>query len=549
MTRRRQRTAWRAAVLGAASGAAGFLGAGCRSPEAEVAPLPHTTTALYPGLRSTAAAPVVLPGGTGEASARPVTAVAVSAARANPVRPASFVRPAAGQVEQVPDPVTTAGPSGPDETLDLGVALRLAGVSNPTVNLARERVREALAGQLAARSLLIPSLNVGGNYRYHSGPLQDDPGELRPTNLQSLYLGAGAVAVGSNPTAVPGVRLFAHLGDAVYEPLAARQRVAARRSDAHAVENQILLDVAVGYLELVAAEARVGILRRAEADVAEVARVTAEFAKAGQGAPADANRAEANAELIRRQLRQAEGAVGAASARLCRLLNLDPAVRLRSPGGPVEPIRLLPEDDDGLLETAVRSRPELVAQAAAIGEAGTRVRQEQVRPLLPTVSVGYSAGVFGGGGSLANAPFGSLNGRSDFDVVAAWTLQNFGLGNHSRVRAADAVVGQAVAGYDAVLNQVRREVETAQATARGAARQIVAARAALTAAEEGFGLERERIRRGEGRPIEALDSFRQLVDARQELLRAVVAFDVAQFRLLVAVGTTPGVGPTGVGGP
>ena len=48
------------------------------------------------------------------------------------------------------------------ETIDLGAALRLAGIDNPTINLARERTQEALAGQLAARTLLLPSINAGG---------------------------------------------------------------------------------------------------------------------------------------------------------------------------------------------------------------------------------------------------------------------------------------------------------------------------------------------------------------------------------------------------
>ena len=51
------------------------------------------------------------------------------------------------------------------------------------------------------------------------------------------------------------------------------------------------------------------------------------------------------------------------------------------------------------------------------------------------------------------------------------------------------------------------------------------------------------VRRAEGLPIEVLDSFRQLLDARLELLRAVVAFDMAQFRLFVAVGSDPAAAP------
>jgi outer membrane protein TolC len=59
-------------------------------------------------------------------------------------------------------------------------------------------------------------------------------------------------------------------------------------------------------------------------------------------------------------------------------------------------------------------------------------------------------------------------------------------------------------------------------------------------------LEEERIRAGFGRPLEALDTFRQLVGSRQELIQAIVAYDIAQFRLFVALGSNPLNGsPTG----
>src|SRR5437667_20681 len=76
-----------------------------------------------------------------------------------------------------------------EATIDLGVALRLAGVDNPTINLARERVREAVAGQLAARALLLPSVNVGGNFYLHRGALQSGSGAIREGGRQRTYLG------------------------------------------------------------------------------------------------------------------------------------------------------------------------------------------------------------------------------------------------------------------------------------------------------------------------------------------------------------------------
>jgi outer membrane protein TolC len=437
---------------------------------------------------------------------------------------------------------STLAPSKPaPNTIDLGIALRLAGIDNPTIRIAQERVQEALADRLAARTLLLPTVNVGGNYRQHDGPIQAAPGYIRDVDIRSLYAGAGARTLAADTVAFPGIRLFAHLGDAVYEPLAAQQRVAARRSDAQAVQNAILLDVVTAYLELIGAEARHSVFRDGQEQLAEVVRLTAVYAEKGQGRQGEAQRAAANAARLARNLAQIEEEIAAASSQLSRLLSLDPAIQLQTPGGPVEVIRLIPEDTEleSLVTAALRSRPEFLARSAEVMEAHVRVRQEEVRPWVPTLSVGYSAGAFGGGGNLATPDFSPLSGRSDFDVVAVWNFENLGLGNRARSERADAVVGQAVAGLSALTNQVRREVAEALAAARAAARQMEAARQALAPAEEGFNQESERIRQGEGRPIELLDSFRQLLESRQEILRAAVAFNIAQFRLFVAVGRNP----------
>jgi outer membrane protein TolC len=474
--------------------------------------------------------------GEATAPAKPAGTVVASGAR----RPEkSAVRPA--RLEQPAAPGAGAELPPTEGTLDLGVALRLAGVENPTINLAREAVREALADQLAARSLLLPSLSAGTNLRLHRGAFLSASGLVRTVDLQSLYLGFGAGASGAGTVAVPGVRLFAHLGDAIYEPLAARQRVTARRSESQAVQNAILLDVAAVYLELVGAESRLEVLKRGEAELTELNRLALANAKAGQYRQSDAKRAETNLELLHRDLFRAEEDVKVASARLCRLLNLDPSVRLRTPGGSVQPLRLIPEsaEPEPLIADALRARPEVFARAAAIAEAQTRVRQEQVRPFLPTVSVGYSYGGMGGGSDQAASDFSPLRGRSDFDVVAVWNVQNLGFGNRARVRGADAALGATIAGYDLAVNQIRREVAEALADARTAAVQIKTAEAALVTAEDGFKLEMERIKQAQGRPIEILDSFRQLLESRQELLRAVIAYNTAQFRLFVAVGSNP----------
>jgi outer membrane protein TolC len=449
----------------------------------------------------------------------------------------------------------TAGPAADAEnTIDLAVAFQLAGVDNPTINLAREAVREAVAKYRGAQVLLLPNLTVGGNFRAHGGNLQAGSGIIRDVDSQSLYAGAGARALAAETVAFPGIRLFSHLGDAIYEPLAARQQVETRRAVAAATENRVLLDVAAAYFELIGAEMRLEALRKSEAELQEIERLTRAYAKAGQGREGDHRRAEANFNLLRRQMHETEGAVASASARLAGLLSLDPSVRLRSPGGTVELLKLIDESQclESLIQQALLNRPEVRARLLEIAEARTRVRQERVRPLLPTLSIGFSAGTFGGGSNLTAAGitqpggsvqvspwFGHFDGRTDFDVFAVWTLQNSGAGNRASTRKAEAVVGELVAELDRTNNQIRREVAEALADAQSAARQVGVARSQLTAAEEGFREEMIRIKQTIGRPLETIDSFRLLLAARQEVVRSVIEHNAAQYRLWVAVGFSP----------
>jgi outer membrane protein TolC len=446
------------------------------------------------------------------------------------------------EMEKPAEPKLPSVPASEKDTpIDLATAFRLAGVDNPTINLAHERVTEALAQRLAARSLLLPSLTVGGNYHLHTGPLQRSSGSILDVQSQSFYFGAGARTLAAESVAFPGIRLFSHLGDAYYEPLVAQQRWMNRRADARSVQNQVLLDVAEAYMGLLRAEARLEVLRTSETDVKEIVRLTRAYAETGQGRDGDAKRAATNEDFLRKDLELGEGELAVASVRLAELLSLDPSVRLHTPGGKIPTIQLVDETQplDQLLATALEKRPEIAAQTAAILEAQARVRQEQVRPFLPLVSIGVSGGAFGGGSNLVSSMFGPFAGRADVDVFAVWTLQNGGVGNLALTRRASAILGQNIAELSRVRNEIRDQVSEAVANAQAASSQLEVARRAFTSADEGFREEMLRIKQLPGFPLEAIDSFRLLVDSRQELVRAVMGYNIAQFRLFVAVGVTP----------
>lgn len=437
-------------------------------------------------------------------------------------------------------------PPAEEHPIDLSTALQLAERQNPAIGLARQAIEEALAGQMQARALMAPTLRAGMNYRLHQGVLQTPAGLMRRVNSSSLYAGNGAGAVGSGTVAFPGVQVFSHLGDGIFEPLAARQLVAARQFQADAIANQVLLEVAIAFLELVQAEAALTAFRQSEQDLDEVVRITAAYAKVKAGREADALRARTQALLLRADGIQAEENVAVASAALTRTLSLDPAIRLRTPADWNASLQLVDTTQslEQLIAKALAGRPELPALQAEIDRRRTQVRQEKTRPLLPTIVVNFSAGTFGGGTNRSDLvpihpEFGRFGGRTDVDVLAYWTMQNMGIGNVALRKERQAEEGLAVIDLEREINLIRREVATAYAQVNARRKDLSIARSRLETAEAAFRQDLIRIKGNVGLPIELLNSVNRLAQARENLIRVTSEANLAEFRLFVSLGQSP----------
>jgi outer membrane protein TolC len=439
-------------------------------------------------------------------------------------------------------------PPLPEKIIDLAAALGLAEQINPTIGIARQAIREAIAGQLRANSLMLPILRAGTNYHLHNGILQTSFGQMRSVDEQSLYFGGGARTLAAETVAFPMVQIFSEITDAIFEPLVARQMVVNRQANAAAVDNNILLEVAGRYLDLVSAEAEQAALRESENDLSRMEKRIASQAATGLARPGNANRFQAAALLLHVEEQQAEERVAVASAELSRLLHLDPSIRLRSPAGGIGLVELV---DKGyslpqLLEFARRSRPELRAQSAMVALRTAQVREEKARPFLPTVSLGFSAGAFGGSTNRTDLipagrspAFDHFGGRTDLDAIIFWTLQNCGAGNIALVHERLAQRGIAQAELIRMATVVGREVTQAYSVSLATRRQVGYARQRLRIAEKGYALEITAIEERLHLPLEAYDAMERLIRARLDLIRALLDYDLAQFRLFVAVGQNP----------
>jgi outer membrane protein TolC len=416
--------------------------------------------------------------------------------------------------------------------------------------LAQQRVEEAMALRQLAAAQLLPSLNAGTSIDLHTGPLLRSNGQIIEENRGSLYLGAGAAAVGAGTVAVPGILWVGNASEEIYANLVARQRVAQARFSAQAVRNDVLLKVASAYLELLRADGRVAVARLNLADAEVVFNVTDAWARAKVGRKADAERAATDLEQRKTDLAEAEGLGGLASARLTALLSLDPATRLHVADllvpRPLVPDTLsLPE----LLAMAMTQRPELRERQAAIRAALLELDAARCLPFSPNFLVGYSAGTFGGGSNLAAAGipqpdgtvlqqnrFGNFGSRQDTDAVLYWSLRNLGVGNVALMRLAQSNVRASELRQIEVLDRIGAEVASAHAVVRARFAQIATTELAVKTSADAFPREVERTKNQQGLPIETLDSMRQLGRSRYAYLDAIVDYNRAQFDLYVALG-------------
>ena len=140
---------------------------------------------------------------------------------------------------------------------------------------------------------------------------------------------------------------------------------------------------------------------------------------------------------------------------------------------------------------------------------------------------------------LGDPRFGLFGGRQDFDVMAYWTVLNFGIGNKARDQMRPA------AGYAAPIcdNSPR---STACGPNRRRLRQDACAVCSNPHVRAGDPSEHRGLPRGppphygaDRLPLEVVNSMRLLWRSRVAYTNAILDYDRAQFELYVALGKPP----------
>jgi outer membrane protein TolC len=323
--------------------------------------------------------------------------------------------------------------------------------------------------------------------------------------------------------------------------------------------NDALLAAAEAYFNVQQARGRVAATR----DVVDKALALGKAIDAprlGVGRPTDLHRARALLANFEDAIATAREQWRLASADLTQVLRLDPAATVV----PLEPPNLLVtlfvpgQPVDALIPIGLTSRPELASQQALVQAALARIRQERMRPLVPSLvleggpgSVGpggyLMAGIFGSGASGAGNPWVV---REDVSVGLVWQMQNLGFGNRALVRERQAERQQVLVELFRIQDLVAAEVARAHAQLESAAVRVGTAERGLqearlayegSLAEVGKVAAIDDVRVLVRRAFEVIDALKALSQAYDTHFVSVNDYNRAQFRLYRALGYPAGV--------
>jgi outer membrane protein TolC len=452
-------------------------------------------------------------------------------APATPPQPRMYAPAATQPAPAAPTQPAPAAPRPATYPIDLPTALRLADASNPTVGVARARVREAVAQLDRARVAWVPNLSFGPTFFYHDGVDQNRRGDIFTVARGNYTLGVG-------PT------LRVDVSDALYLPLVARQHVRAADEHARATTNNIQLEVAVAYLDLMELHGLMAINADILDRTEQILRAAQLGAKAGLNkTAADVNRAATEVNLRREEGIVLRGRTDAAAARLARLLLLDPTVELTPFEVAVVPVTLVPGEYtlEQLVQTALLARPEVVVAQAGVAAADALVRQAKMAPLLPRVQGEF---VFGGLSGGRGNDFSPLQSQYNTGVALVWNFENFGLGNAATVRGRRAGQDAAVFRLRETEALVSSQVVEAAQTSAARFETLEPAQEAVRQAQEMYRKFREASfgmvgAKAQFDALEPLTAVQALNAARVQYLQQVVEFNRSQFRLYTAIGQPP----------
>ena len=418
-----------------------------------------------------------------------------------------------------------AGTGPGDTTLTLAQAMRLAqqrgtqaAVARVNASLAQERIGERRADLLPTINGFVGLTRATNNLDEFGIPIATGL-VTDPFNVTRLRLGGSQALLD-----LPALTRLQAAGDSAE----------AAASDAVAAGAAAATRAGAAYVRLQGAEATILARRADSALAADLLAQARQLAEAGVGTSIDVTRNEVNLESVATALVLARGERDRTRLALLQALALPLETRLvLADSLGVEDVQLAGGEDEAVA-IAVANRPELAAerQRTAVAMLARRaIAQENLPSAQLSGYVQESAGLSGDYAGTWNVAIG----------IAVPILDGF---RRQRRHAEQTLRIEAQELREAdTLREIDAQARTSVIDLQSAREQIAVARRRVTLAQQELQQSQERFTAGVAGSVETTNAQRGLVAARDALIQARVALDVARVTAYRALGLTfPGTG-------
>ncbi len=403
-------------------------------------------------------------------------------------------------------------------------ALVQAYQNNPSLNAQRaslrstdENVPQALSGY---RPKISATATAGYNYTQTLSRLTAQSVFPNATTIQNIGddFASRSIGVTASQTLYNG-------NQTANKTRQAESGVMQARETLRVTEQQVLLDAATAYMDLLRDEATLALQRSNVEVLTEQLKQTRDRFNVGEVTRTDVAQAESRLAAGRSQLLAAQSQYVTSQAQYRRIIGVDPGKL--APGTPVD--RLSPPTLPGAIAQGQAQNPSVLAAMYGVDVADLAVKVSE-GALYP--NLGVQATVQKGWDPAATTPK-----ETSASLLGTLTIPLYqGGAEYSAIRQSKETVGQQRLTLDVTRDQARETVVQYWGALDAAKAQIEATTAQVNAAEIALNGVREEARVGQRTTLDVLNAQQELVNARVALVQAQHDRVVASYTLLAAVG-------------
>ncbi|HEC43659.1 MAG TPA: TolC family protein [Bacteroides sp.] len=404
------------------------------------------------------------------------------------------------------------------QLINLETVLELGGANNLIIQEYKHRQELAIANLAKEREWWLPDIRAGATTHQLWGSAMTTDGTIL-TGLDRQYFWTGA-----------GLSASWNFGEGIYNAKSANLQSQSAMYLTQAERNKALLEIIQTYYDFQAAQFYFQSYGQLVVQADTISAQIAVQVESGFRYESELLLARSNSNHLKVEMLNARKEYSIASAKLTKLLNLGPSVRLVSTDTALIPLQLMPDANiSSGFDSVYLNRPEIKREELMVKSLQAEKKTTTTGLLLPELRIGTYGSYFGD-------VFSPLYPTGEINAALVWKIPLGRLIYGGDLKQYNSQI----AIRQVILQQTRAEVSEEVTNAK---ELLHISKVQIEMAEEGNRLAGEALLQsmqrqslGTVRPFEILQAQEVYIKTRLDYLTAVSDYNKAQYALYLATG-------------